>query len=45
MEYKDVLDTMTDEYYYLTISGRKAAEFFFALRVEAQYMSFSALSE
>ena len=39
MEYKDVLDTMTGEYNNLTKSGRKAADYIFAHRVEAQYMS------
>lgn len=45
MEYKDVLDTMTGEYNNLTKSGRKAADYIFAHRVEAQYMSITALAE
>ena len=44
MEYKDVLDTMTGEYNNLTKSGRKAADYIFAHRVEAQYMSITALA-
>lgn len=45
MEYKDVLDTMTGEYNNLTKAGRKAADYIFAHRVDAQYMSITALAE
>lgn len=45
MNQNDVLETMTSAYNALTKSGRKVADYIFAHRVEAQYMSITALAE
>lgn len=42
---KNVLDTMTNKYATLTKSGKKVADYIFANKLEAQYLSITLLAE
>ncbi|MEF9976308.1 MAG: MurR/RpiR family transcriptional regulator [Oscillospiraceae bacterium] len=45
MKHEDVMDTLTAKYMQLTKAGKKVADYIFANREEAQFLSITALAE